>query len=78
MKRIFGRADAGFYCREAVEAYEEFHAQFVISARKTSRMVEQLRQTEWKPSQKTDAEWECEFRYQPEGWKKEYRFVALP
>ena len=40
-------------------------------------MVEQLRQTEWKPSQKTDAEWECEFRYQPEGWKKEYRFVAL-
>jgi len=40
-------------------------------------MVEQLRQTEWKPSQKTDAEWECEFRYQPEGWKKAYRFVAL-
>src|SRR5216684_2090511 len=77
VKRIFGRADSGFYCREAVEAYEEFHAQFVISARKTSRMVEQLRQTEWKPSQKTDAEWECEFRYQPEGWKKEYRFVAL-
>src|SRR2546429_486667 len=77
VKRIFGREDSGFYCREAVEAYEEFHAQFVISARKTSRMVEQLRQTEWKPSQKTDAEWECEFRYQPEGWKKEYRFVAL-
>jgi len=77
VKRIFGRADSGFYCREAVEAYEEFHAQFVISARKTSRMVEQLRQTEWKPSPKTDAAWECEFRYQPEGWKKEYRFVAL-
>src|SRR5205807_4485508 len=32
VKRIFGRADSGFYCREAVEAYEEFHAQFVISA----------------------------------------------
>src|ERR1019366_7477897 len=74
--QILGRADSGFYCREAVEAYEECKAQFVISARKTSRMVEQLRQAEWKPT-KTDAGWECEFRYQPEGWKKAYRFIAL-
>ena len=77
MKRIFGRADSGVYCREAVEAYEEFNARFVISARKTSRLVEQLRQAEWKPSKKTDAGWECEFSYQPDGWRKEYRFVAL-
>jgi len=77
VKQIYGRADSGFYCREAVEAYEEGTARFVISARKTSRLVEQLRQAEWKPSKKTDAEWECEFRYQPEGWKKAYRFVAL-
>ena len=77
VKQILGRADSGFYCREAVEAYEECAARFVISARKTSRLVEQLRQAEWKPSPKTDAGWECEFRYQPEGWKKEYRFVAL-
>jgi Transposase DDE domain group 1 len=77
VKQIFGRVDSGFYCREAVEAYEEFNARFVISARKTSRLVEQLRQAEWKPSKKTDAGWECEFLYQPEGWKKAYRFVAL-
>jgi len=77
VKQIYGRADSGFYCREAVEAYEECKARFVISARKTSRLVEQLRQAEWRPSKKTDAGWECEFRYQPEGWKKEYRFVAL-
>jgi hypothetical protein len=77
VKQIFGRADSGFYCREAVEAYEECNARFVISARKTSRLVEQLRQVEWKPSKKTDAGWECEFRYQPEGWKQEYRLVAL-
>jgi hypothetical protein len=77
VKQIFGRADAGFYCWDAVEAYEEFDAQFVISARKTARLVEQLRQAEWKPSPKTDAGWECEFRYQPDEWKKEYRFVAL-
>jgi len=35
------------------------------------------RQAEWKPSPKTDADGECEFYYQPEGWSKPYRFVAL-
>ena len=30
VKQIFGRADSGFYCREAVEAYEECNARFVI------------------------------------------------
>jgi hypothetical protein len=49
----------------------------VISARKTSRLVEQLREAEWKASPKTDADAECEFRYQPREWDKEYRFVAL-
>jgi hypothetical protein len=77
VKRIFGRADSGFYCREAVEAYEECNVSFAIAARKTSRLVEMLRQADWKPSKKTDADMECEFRYKPEGWKKEYRFVAL-
>src|SRR5437870_8669996 len=39
VKRMFGRADSGFYCRQAVEPYEEVHSQSVISARKTCRMV---------------------------------------
>ncbi|HEX2713311.1 MAG TPA: IS1380 family transposase [Candidatus Acidoferrales bacterium] len=77
VKQIYGRADSGFYCREAVEGYEQLHARFVICARKTARLVEELRQAEWKPSPKTDADEECEFRYQPDGWSKPYRFVAL-
>jgi hypothetical protein len=77
VQQIYGRADSGFYCREAVEAYEEFDTRFVICARKTARLVEQLRQAEWKPSPQTDAEAECEFSYQPEGWSRPYRFVAL-
>jgi hypothetical protein len=77
VKQIYGRADSGFYCREAVEAYAEFDARFVISARKTSRLVSELHQAAWKPSPKTDADAECEFYYQPEGWSKPYRFVAL-
>lgn len=77
VKQIYGRSDSGFYCREAVEGYEELHARFVICARKTARLVEQLGQAEWRPSPKTDADAQCEFRYQPEGWSKPYRFVAL-
>ncbi len=77
VKRIYGRADSGFYCGEAVQAYEEFDTRFVICARKTSRLVEELRQAQWKSSPKTDADAECEFRYQPDGWNKPYRFVAL-
>jgi hypothetical protein len=79
VKQIYGRADAGFYGREAVEGYEllKLNARFVIWARKTARLVEKLRQAEWKPSPKTEADAECEFRYQPEGWSKPYRFVAL-
>jgi hypothetical protein len=77
VKQIYGRADSGFYCREAVEAYEELNARFVICARKTARLVEELHQAEWKPSPKTDAEAECEFYYQPDGWSRPYRFVAL-
>lgn len=77
VKQIYGRVDSGFYCWDAVEAYEEFHAQFVIGARKTARLVGELRQAEWKPSPKTDADAECEFYYQPDGWSKPCRFVAL-
>ena len=77
VKRIYGRADSGFYCQEAVQAYEEFNTRFAICARKTSRLVEELRQAQWKSSPKTDADAECEFRYQPDGWSKPYRFVAL-
>jgi hypothetical protein len=77
VKQIYGRVDSGFYCREAVEGYEECNVRFAISARKTSRLVEELRQAEWQPSPKTDGDAECEFRYQPDGWGKAYRFVAL-
>jgi Transposase DDE domain group 1 len=62
------RADSGFYCWEAVQAYEKAKAHFIIVARKTSRLLERLQTAEWKPSPKTDADEQCEFLYQPEGW----------
>jgi len=74
---LLARADSGFYCWDAVAAYESVKCGFIIVARKTSRLVEQLKAAEWKPSPKTDADRQCEFWYQPEGWGKAYRFLAL-
>ena len=77
VKTVYARADSGFYCWEAVEAYESKQCHFVISARKTSRLLEELKAARWTGSPRTDADGQCEFRYQPEGWGKAYRFVAL-
>src|SRR5438552_29661 len=77
VERVYARADSGFYCREAVEAYEKHGCWFVLSAQKTSRLVEELQAARWTGSPRTDADGQCEFRYQPEGWGRAYRFVAL-
>jgi len=77
VKTVYARADSGFYCWEAVQAYERQQCHFVISARKTSRLLEELKAARWTGSPRTDADGQCEFRYQPEGWGKAYRFVAL-
>jgi len=77
VKTVFARADSGFYCWPAVEAYENRNWQFIIVARKTARLVEELKAAEWKPSPRTDADQQCEIRYQPEGWGRAYRFLAL-
>ncbi len=77
VERIVARADSGFYCWEAVEAYERAQCRFIIVARKTSRLLEELKRAEWKPSPETDADEQCEFSYRPDGWGKAYRFLAL-
>ena len=77
VKIVYARADSGFYCWEAVQAYEKRNCRFILVARKTARLVEELKGADWKPSPRTDADGQCEFFYQPEGWGKAYRFLAL-
>jgi hypothetical protein len=77
VERTYARADSGFYCREAVAAYEKHDSRFVVSAQKTPRLIEELQAARWTGSPRTDADGQCELRYQPEGWGKAYRFVAL-
>ena len=71
VKRIYGRADS--VLPRGRGRYEACDARFVICARKTSRLAEELRQAQWKSSPKTDADAESEFRYRPDGWSKSYR-----
>ena len=75
--RRMARADSGFYCHEAVAAYEAAASQFIIVARKTSPLVAALTAAAWTPARETDADEACEFQYQPAGWPRPYRFVAL-
>ena len=36
-----------------------------------------MQQAAWKPSPHSDADAQCEFRYQPQGWARACRFLAL-
>src|SRR6202790_1777781 len=77
VKTLLARADSGFYCWDAVQTYESVKCGFIIVARKTTRLVEELKAAQWQRSPQTDADGQCEFWYQPEGWGKAYRFLAL-
>ena len=76
-RELRARADSGFYCWHAVQVYQEYDCRFIMVARKTARLVDRLKTVEWKPSPQTDADAESDFQYQPEGWEKPFRFVAL-
>jgi hypothetical protein len=75
VEAVDARADWGFDGGEAVQARRG--GGLVIAARKTPRWVDELKAAEGKPSPRTDADGQCEFRYPPAGGEKAYRFVAL-
>ncbi len=69
--------DLRFYCNEEVQAYEEAGTRYIVPARKPSRLIDELPAAPWTGSPKTHADAQCEFRYQPEGWSRANRFIAL-
>jgi hypothetical protein len=77
VKVIYGRADCGFYCWEAIQVYQKYGCQFIVVAQKIPRLLEELKWAHWKRSPRTDADQQCEFWYQPQGWGRAYRFIAL-
>jgi hypothetical protein len=77
VERRYGRADSGFYCREAVEAYEKHDCRFVIAAQKSASLMAAMQAARWTGSPRTDADGQCEFRHSPGEWSKPYRYVAV-
>lgn len=71
------RCDAGFYSWEATEAFEEIKADFIMVAQKTPRLQGMLesRGLRWDDQKGTDGV--TDFTYQPVGWDKAFRFIAV-
>ena len=75
---VYARADSGFYCWQAVEAYAKLKTGDSSWWRARLRVLwSSCRAAKWKRSPLTDADGQCEFLYQPEGWGKACRFLAL-
>lgn len=75
VRHVRHRTDAGFYCIEAIQADERRGAEFIIVARKTSRLLGALEKAKWRAVRK--GEDVTSFFYQPQDWPKPYRFVAI-
>lgn len=74
---VVARADAGFYCKDVVEAIEGLgdRYSYILSADKTPVLVRKLAEADWKKWAGTAGV--CEFRYEPMGWGRPRRFVAV-
>ena len=72
-RRIW-RADSEFYCKEAIMVCEQHRVSFAVSVRKTAPVIDLIQKAIWLESKICDGI--TEFRYQPSGWKREYRFIA--
>jgi hypothetical protein len=77
IERRYGRADSGFYCLEALQAYEKHDCRFVVAAQKSASLMAAVQSARWTGSPRTDADGQCEFRHQPGEWPKSYRYIAV-
>jgi hypothetical protein len=77
VEEVVGRMDAGFYAKEVVEAIEGLGERYsyILVAQKTSALVRALEAADWKKWAGSGGV--CEFGYQPEGWNRMRRFVAV-
>ena len=49
-----------------MQAYEKRQCRFIVVARKTARLAEELKAAAWKPSPRPDTDRQRELFYQPE------------
>lgn len=75
VKSVIIRADKGFYDQKVVKYIESKNALFVIIAKLTKPVKEKLTTLSYKVY--SSGIETAEFMYQPTGWKRKYRFVAI-
>jgi hypothetical protein len=77
VEEVVGRMDAGFYAKEVVEGIEALGERYsyILVAQKTSALVRELEGADWKRWAGSGGV--TEFWYQPEGWNRRRRFVAV-
>lgn len=75
VKSVIIRADKGFYDHKTVEYIESGNALFAIVAKLTRPIKEKLTTLFYKVY--LSGIETAEFMYQPTGWKRKYRFVAI-
>jgi len=75
IRRIIIRADKGFYDHKTIEWLENRKAGFIISAKLTRRLKQKLSALRY--IRQSKSLYTAEFRYQPQRWKKPYRFVVV-
>lgn len=76
VKRIFIRADKGFYDHKIIEQIETKHGyQFAIPAKMTKPIKEKLSSLTYHRT--TTGTETAEFSYQPHNWKHPYRFIVV-
>jgi hypothetical protein len=76
VKRVFIRADKGFFDHEIIEKIEEHRGVlFTIAAKLTSPIKRRLSSLRY--HMPTHGIQTAEFLYQPNNWKKRYRFIVI-
>ena len=75
--RTRARADAGFYCWPTIKFLDDNGYGFVIVAQVTNPIKMQLTGLKYRIFNHQLKLAIAEFRYQPHGWKKKYRFVVM-
>jgi hypothetical protein len=75
--RTRARADAGFYCWPTIKFLDGNGYGFVIVAQVTNPIKMQLTGLKYRIFNHQLKLAVAEFRYQPHGWKKKYRFVVM-
>jgi hypothetical protein len=75
VKSVKIRADKGFFDHKIIEAIEFHKAKFIIVAKTTQPVKRKLPSLRYQKH--TSGTESSEFYYQPHGWQKKYRFIAI-